>query len=262
MKDDLFTLHGDIERTHWWFVARRQILCALVRAIAPRGGTVVDVGCGTGANIAALSDAYRCIGVDASPAAIALASARYPTLDLRLATTPDETLRAVAEADVVMLCDVIEHIERDREFLASVIRSMRLGAQLLITVPADMSLWSSHDVVFGHFRRYDRQTLEGTWQGLDVTPRLVSYFNTRLFPVIRAIRAWRSRRPAAEGAEATDFRAHDPLSNAVLQRIFAGERHRLLAVLDGRGRSYARGASLCAVLERRDAVSAAPRQAS
>lgn len=250
MEDELFTLHGDIELTHWWFVARRRILTTLVRSLAPRGGTVVDIGCGTGANIAALATEYGCIGLDASPRAIAVASAHYPDVDLRLSASLDDITRIVADADIVLLCDVIEHIERDREFLEPVIRAMRPGSYMILTVPALMSLWSSHDVVFGHWRRYDQQMLEAVWQGLDVKPRLVSHFNARLFPLVRMVRAWRRGRSAVGGSAATDFRVHDPLSNAIFEWIFAGERHRLQALLGGRGHPYVRGSSLCAVLER------------
>ena len=68
MQSPQFLLHADIEQRHWWFVARRRIMRRLVNRVVRPGPdvTVVDVGCGTGANIASLTDAYRCVGIDTS----------------------------------------------------------------------------------------------------------------------------------------------------------------------------------------------------
>ncbi len=79
MQHEQFQLHADIEQRHWWFVARRQILCRLVaEVLLPSPETVViDVGCGTGGNIAALAPQYRCVGIDTSDEAIELARQRF-----------------------------------------------------------------------------------------------------------------------------------------------------------------------------------------
>ena len=90
------------------------------------------------------------------------------------------------------------------------------------TVPADESLWSEHDESFGHYRRYDRARLEGVWAGLPVTTLLVSYFNSRLLPLVRLVRAWNRRRGRAAGRAGTDFWLPSPPVNALLTAIFAG----------------------------------------
>jgi SAM-dependent methyltransferase len=96
MQSQQFQLHSQIEERHWWFVARRRILRELVKSVAgpnfnvrqpphpgplPRGEgdrkIVVDIGCGTGANLAAFADEYRCVGIDTSAEAIELARARF-----------------------------------------------------------------------------------------------------------------------------------------------------------------------------------------
>ena len=68
MQSAQFQLHAEIEERHWWFVARRQILTAVIEAVVPPSPetTIVDVGCGTGANLAGLADRYECVGIDAS----------------------------------------------------------------------------------------------------------------------------------------------------------------------------------------------------
>ena len=81
MHYEQFQLHADIEQRHWWFVGRRRILCRLVAEVLPpiaAKRVIVDVGCGTGGNIAALADRYRCVGIDTSAEAIELARQRFP----------------------------------------------------------------------------------------------------------------------------------------------------------------------------------------
>src|SRR5882724_8247607 len=77
-----FELHAEMELKHWWFLGRRKIVRELIhRALPPSPkALVVDVGCGTGANIAALEGEYDCLGVEPSADAVRLARARFPSV--------------------------------------------------------------------------------------------------------------------------------------------------------------------------------------
>lgn len=246
-------LHARIEDDHWWFVGRRRIVRALLERLAPpgRGHAVVDVGCGTGATLAALTDGWRCRGVDASAEAVRLAGERFPALELAREVDPLSRGDWLAEADVVLLMDVLEHVEDDFLLLSRVLGAMRPGAHLLVTVPADPRLWSPHDVSFGHLRRYDAERLALTWSGLAVRERLLSAFNARLLPGIRAVRALARRRGRAAGEAGTDFRLLPVGLNRALTSLFAGEARTLVGALEGAA-GYRRGASLIAVLRREE----------
>jgi SAM-dependent methyltransferase len=254
MQTEQFQLHADIEGRHWWFVARRRILRDIVSLVCPptagRNSTVVDIGCGTGANLAALADEYRCVGVDVSAEAIQLAKKRFPGVQFIPGQAKGDVRRALAHANVVLLTDVLEHVENDRDMLVSIVADCAPGAHFVITVPADMRLWSPHDEAFGHFRRYDIQNFSMLWRDLPLRKRLVTYFNSRLYPLVRTVRAVTQWRGHAAGKANTDFRLPAKPTNAALTRIFAGERHRLLNSIDGQGKIYRRGVSLLAVLER------------
>ena len=225
----------------------------LVRRVltTPGESTVVDVGCGTGGNIAALSGEFACVGVDSSAEAIDLARKRYPAV--RFFCDPVSALGdgALGRAGIFLVMDVLEHVPDDFRLFSEILSAARPGAHLLITVPADMQLWSGHDESFGHYRRYDRDRLALVWEGLPATPLMLSYFNARLYPAIRLTRMLTRLRGRPFGRAGTDFRIPARPLNALLEDLFAGEARALLRALDGkRPGGYARGASLIALLRR------------
>ena len=134
-------------------------------------------------------------------------------------------------AQLFLLTNVLEHIEHDRAMFGELVAAANPGCYFLVTVPADPSLWSQHDESFGHWRRYDVAPLAEVWAGLPVTPLLVSYFNSRLLPIVRLVRARSRRRGHAAGRVGTDFWLPNPIANAVLTKLFAGEGRRLVASL-------------------------------
>ncbi len=253
MQREQFELHADIERRHWWFVGRRIILRQLVASLLPPSPErlVVDVGCGTGANIAALAQDYRCVGIDTSRQAIDLARRQFPGVEFLVGAAPGDLGGYAAQARLFLLTDVLEHVADDFEMLSRLLAAASPGSRFLITVPACDALWSRHDESFGHYRRYERRRLERVWTGLPVTPLLVSYFNSRLYWPIRTIRALNRLRKRASGLAGTDFWDPSRPVNALLGALLAGEGRVLAAVLEGRRtRGFSTGASLVAALRR------------
>src|SRR3989338_952028 len=252
MKEAQFALHEEFEERHWWFLGRRRILRQIVRAYAaPSPDTVIiDVGCGTGGNIGSLADEYATVGIAPSSQAIASAKKRFPRTEFICGIAPQDLAERMKTAKLLLLTDVLEHVEDDRALLNQLIAALSPGVGILLTVPADMSLWSQHDESFGHFRRYDHASLSLLWKGLPVSVRLVSAFNTRLYPVIKSARFFSRIKGSALGSCGTDFRMPLRPVNMTLERIFAGEGHRLTALLRGESHRPLRyGASLIALLE-------------
>jgi hypothetical protein len=163
------------------------------------------------------------------------------------------------KADLLLLTDVLEHVPDDFLLLSRLLAVVRPGAHMLLTVPADAALWSLHDESHGHYRRYDVERFARLWQGLPVTPLLVSHFNSRLYPGVRAVRSMTRLWGTAYGDACTDLRTPCRFVNCLLTQVLAGERNRLVAVLRGeRQTGYRRGVSLMAVL-RREPGKIAPR---
>lgn len=251
MEPALFDTHDALEERHWWFVARRRILSSLIdRLMANQhGGLIVDLGCGTGGMVAHLSQSYRCLGLDASAQAIAMARRKCPACEFQEGDVPALARAKAGEAALYLLMDVLEHIDDDKAFLSEVVAGAKPGAAFLITVPANMALWSVHDETAHHKRRYDWQGFNRLWDGLPVSLRLQSHFNSRLFPVIYLIRQLGRLTGRSFGQGGSDFALPSPLVNRLLTEIFAGEGKRLLGLLGGTETSpYRQGASLLAVL--------------
>jgi SAM-dependent methyltransferase len=252
MTPEQYALFAEIERDHWWFVARREIMRTLLQRVLPpdQSRMVVDIGCGTGGNIAALAERYRCAGIDDSEHAIRLARERHPAVEFVRTADAGEIRTRLAEADAMLCMDVVEHVEHDADFLEMLVRAMRPGTQILLTVPADMSLWSEHDVTNHHFRRYSIDGFAALWQRLPVRTRLLSAFNARLYPMIKGARLVARARGRAHGHAGTDFSIPPAPVNALLEHIFRGERRALDAAVDRGTRPYRRGVSIVALLER------------
>ncbi len=244
-------LHAEMEERHWWFLGRRRILCALLTPLLPAGEErlVVDVGCGTGGNVGALAREYRVVGIDTSETAIELARERFPGARFWCGKLADLPRQVDAGAELYLLMDVLEHVPDDFLLLSTLLARCHEGTHVLITVPAHEHLWSGHDEALGHYRRYDAERLKATWEGLPVSVRLLSYFNARLYPVVRAVR-WLSRRSRhSYGRMGTDLRVPAGAVNRLLAGCLGGESRVLVGALEGRrGRAYRTGSSMVAVL--------------
>lgn len=237
-----FSLHAEIEDSHWWFAGRRAILFELLRGQIPpgQGHLLAEIGCGTGGNLKFLGAHYAVMGADLSEVALSYARQR---VDCPLYFGDHVACFAPfwPEIDAVLLLDVLEHVADDRDFLRRIASSMRPGAILLLTVPANPLLWSQHDHILGHLRRYTRRGLRHLWQELPLKEHFLSPFNTLLFPPIAA---YRSLGFGKFAAGKSDLSPVFPPLNRLLTALFAAERHWL------RHAPLPFGCSLCAVLEK------------
>ena len=226
---------------------------SLIGAILPpgSGGTVIDIGCGTGGNIGSLTGGYRCVGLEPAPAALALARRRYPSVQFVAGGDPLLVADVATPRSVMLLTDVLEHVADDFVLLSQVLAIMPPGSHLLLTVPANPVLWSPHDVALAHYRRYDVARLRLVWRHLPVRERLVTPFNARLYPLVRLRRAVSALSGKSSGWRGTDLRLPPAPLNRLLAAVFAGERIPLLRGLTHSAAPFRRGVSLLALLERR-----------
>lgn len=246
-----FETHAAHEQTHWWFVARRQILRKVLLELASPGTPLLDVGCGTGANAAWFAERFPTTGIDVSRYAIDLARKRFPSVRFECGTIGDLDTATCQSVRLVTLLDVLEHVPDDLQVFSQLASHLSPGTHFVVTVPAGLDLWSPHDQALGHYRRYSPKRLTQVWDGLPIECRLLSHFNSRLYGPIKMVRSLTRKRRQSAGHEGTDLSLPPSPINAALRHWFAGESHRIVGSLKrGGAGGYPRGVSLLAVLTR------------
>ena len=221
MERIVYDTMAELDDRHWWYRARREVIAALIRRKArpPKGARLLEIGCGTGHNLAMLGEFGEVDALELDETARAVAEKRLgrPVMD-----SPLPELRGVPERhyDLIGSFDVIEHIDDDRAALASIAKRLKPGGRLVVTVPAHQWLWSAHDEVNHHKRRYSRRALKRLFEQSPLKLEAIGYFNSLLFPVAVAKRL-ASR---VSGSEDSDLKLPAAPVNYLLERIFAGER--------------------------------------
>jgi SAM-dependent methyltransferase len=210
------------DSTHWWYRARRDILSDYLTRYAnlPKDARILEIGCGTGHNLPMLAQFGSVEAIEIDPAARHIASERLGRA-VGCAPLPDLPGVARGSYDMVAVLDVVEHIEDDVAALKGMASLLKPGGKILIAVPAHQWLWSAHDVVNHHHRRYSKRSLAGAITAAGLKPRKLTYFNSLLFPLAAAARI-AGRLTGRDDSD--DSPPAKPL-NALFETIFRLERH-------------------------------------
>ena len=233
---------AELDERHWWYRARRGILTDLIRRkiALPADARILEIGCGTGHNLEMLQGFGRADGIEIDPAAREIAERR---LGRPIGSAPLPELTGVEDGayDMVALLDVLEHVEEDQAALVSIARKLKPGGRILITVPAHPWMWSAHDEVNHHKRRYTRKTLNAVIADAGLKVELLSWFNSLLFPLAASARI----AGRFTGKQDSDDRMPPKVVNGLFETIFGWERYAL-------GRMpLPPGVSLVAIVSRR-----------
>ncbi|MEZ5066101.1 MAG: class I SAM-dependent methyltransferase [bacterium] len=216
------------EQDNWWFVSRRHILLSVLRK-ALRGRRdlhLLDAGCGTGINLDYLAEFGQVTGADFADEAIEFCRKRGRG-DVRQVDLRRMEGWADGEFDVVTALDVIEHIDDDCAVVRELVRVAKPGGLILVTVPAFPQLWSEHDEINHHQRRYRAQEVRSLLTGAGCDLLRTTYLNTFLFPLAWGVRTWQQFRDRLSGPRdhppRTDFVDYHPVVNGLLTAVFTAE---------------------------------------
>jgi SAM-dependent methyltransferase len=191
------------EISHWWFRWRYDLITGLVASLKRNDSfRILDAGCGTGQMTTKLGEIGEAFGLDSALEAITFARSRGVGRLVRGSITAPPF--AEGSFDCALALDVIEHVDDDMGILTSLFHVVKPGGSLIITVPAFDSLWSEHDEINHHKRRYRASQLHLMIQEAGFDVERVTYCNTALYVPVLVTRkvknAWRglSRKWAGE----------------------------------------------------------------
>ncbi|HEU4510984.1 MAG TPA: class I SAM-dependent methyltransferase [Pyrinomonadaceae bacterium] len=179
-----------VEQSHWWHTGRRKIIASFVeeicRRVTDRRPRILDVGCGTGANLLMLSQYGDAEGVDISEDALAFCRDRG--LDKVRLGAGEQLPYEDATFDLVTALDVVEHMDNDLAGLKEMRRVLRPGGHVLLFVPTFMFLWGLQDDVSHHRRRYRLSELRRVLEEAGFEIERTTYANITFFLPILLIR--------------------------------------------------------------------------
>jgi SAM-dependent methyltransferase len=175
------------EDRHWWYRGRRTVLHGVIAGLGlERGARILDAGCGSGRNMVELARYGEVTGIELSDTSVALARERG-TGEV-IAGSVLEMPFADDSFELAASLDVIEHLEDDLAALRELRRTVVPGGALLVTVPAYQWLWSGHDEINHHHRRYTRRSLQQVAERAGWRQERTTYFNSLLLPVAILLR--------------------------------------------------------------------------
>ena len=227
MQHDYYKEYYELERNHWWFVAREGILSNYIQQLIKQGQLpstdlkILNVGCGPGRSSEYLSKFGKVTSIEYDKFCCEFASEKTGLEIINGSIT--ELPFSDNSFDLVCAFDVIEHVEADQLAVNELKRVTKNESLILITVPAFMSLWSHHDVINHHFKRYKikevNQLFDSTNNGNKVFD---TYFNSFLFLPIYFFRKVSNLLKLGQKRKGSgsDFEAFKPgVLNTILYKI-------------------------------------------
>jgi SAM-dependent methyltransferase len=173
------SIYADLWRRHWWWRVRHELVLRTVAQLCPEHAPSVqprhifDIGCAGGVSFDDLSRYGAVSGLEPDPTLVDACPqwrARIELTGFGPAYVPSR------QYDLVLMLDVLEHLENDTAALHSLRHLLKPGAHAILTVPALQSLWSVHDVINRHYRRYDKTGLRRLLEDSGFTVRDLRYF--------------------------------------------------------------------------------------
>lgn len=222
MQQHTYSIMYGVEGSHWWFVGRRRIiesfLAPLGRNLKSERPRILDVGCGTGANLELLAKFGDAEGVDVSTEALAFCRER----GLKQVHQGEAEHLPYEDCtfDLVTGLDVVEHLDDDVAGLKEMRRVLRPGGCAFLFVPAFMFLWGVQDDVSHHRRRYTLSGLQEAVRTAGLEIERATYANITFFaPILlgRLLMRVTGFRPASENVFQVSF------LNGLLGRILGAE---------------------------------------
>ena len=193
---------------HWYYQSKLLSIKLKLQYLGIEPKKIIDIGAGSGFfSISLASNFSDCKVVCVDPNYLEDSEISDGAIVFTKSSAP-------LEGDLYLLMDVLEHVEDDQKLLSNSLEKANPGSLVLITVPAFKSLWSSHDVFLGHFRRYRIDEVIKIAESCDLRIIDSHYLFSFLFPIV-----WITRKLNLIPKNKSDMRESNSLLNTVLTRI-------------------------------------------
>lgn len=208
------------EDRHCAHVAKRRLV---LRAVEESGvqGPCLDLGCGTGAMLEEVGEVMPAFGIDLSLRS--LGHARTRGLETLARADGDALPFPTGSFGAVLVLDVIEHHPRPEELLREARRVLCPDGCMVLTVPAFQWMWTYHDHLLGHYRRYTKARLIAELEAVGLEPERATYFQSWLLPMAWVFR--KAKALAGRGTKPDSWVPPGPLNRALLAVADAESRY-------------------------------------
>ena len=225
MNIEMYRIFFEIQKKHWWFVTRKNIVLDFIDRYLTKSDEikVLDIGCGSGLMLNALEEVGQTFGMDMSDEAISFSREIFNGR-VEKGSLPDQLPYQDNFFNLITALDVIEHINNDVDSISAIRSLLVPGGKAVFTVPAYMFLWSAHDEMNEHKRRYTLLELNEKLVQAGFTVEKISYYNTFLFPVVFMVRMLNN---VLKRDGASDMDMPGSALNYVLKKIFGIEKYLL-----------------------------------
>lgn len=212
---------AELQTDHWWYEGRRRILASIIQDMNLKPGSkILEAGCGPGANLEMLKTFGTVSAFEPEEFAARHAS-EISGLDVKTGLLPDP-FPFDGPFDLIGAFDVIEHIDDDVGALLALRSRLRIDGHAVFTVPAHQWLWSKHDDINHHKRRYSRRQFKEALLKAGYKIEKISYYNMWLFPLAVGVRVLKK---ILGKDDESDVQMPSKAVNKILCSLFSSERH-------------------------------------
>lgn len=214
---------NEVEKDHWWYVGRREILSKIISNMKLKENSkILEIGCGTGGNLSMLSSYGNLTAVDMSTNAVEIAkSKKQKNIDIYQGSLPDDMPNFNDKFDLICMFDVLEHIEVHQEALEKIKTYLKDDGRVILTVPAYQWLYGKHDEHLHHKRRYYKNEIVDLALSVGYKIKRITYFNTILFPIALVVRIY--EKYMKRRGKKSEIKKMNEVTNKILMNIFSSE---------------------------------------
>mgnify|MGYP001161389917 CR=1 FL=1 len=187
MKAEEIETQIKLEKSHFYFKNKRKLIKGILNRL--QCSKILEIGTGAGVLSSQIRKKHPSIelhGVEIDKAFYNVVKQKKIFNQLTLGAF--EEYKTKEQFDLIIMLDVLEHLQNDNEAVKKLFNLLSPKGHLVMTVPAYQFMFSYHDKILNHYRRYSRKALKKVLKENGMKVRKMTYFNSYLFPPLFLIR--------------------------------------------------------------------------